>query len=360
MNSRAWLIAAGSHIISVRSFLICMFKKIFLGTLVFALIGVGVYLLYSFGKEDAATKDRVYRVGVLSGIEFFAATTDGFKAGMADLGYVEGEHITYDVRTPAGYVGNQDLIQEFIDSEVDLILVFPTEASIEAKEVAEDTGIPVLFANAIVEGNGLIESIQRPGGNVTGARFTGPENAVSRFEILHELVPEAKRFFVPFEKGYPTVAPALDALRPLAEAKGITLVEGEFKNPGEAIGYFDTLTQSGEEPPFDAVLAIAEPLMVIPDVTAAFYSYAHERKIPIAGSSILNDAYGPIFSFSPNSYNTGKLVAASAHKILKGTPAGTIPVLTPEGDLQINYKMIQALGIEISEGLLSKASRIVR
>jgi putative ABC transport system substrate-binding protein len=334
-----------------------MSKKIILALLLAVSAGVVGYFSFVHENKDSET-EKIYRIGVLSSFEFFANTLDGFKSGMEELGYVEGKNIVYDVRKSDVYIGNELLIEELVDSKVDLILVFATEASIETKTVAEGTGIPVLFANALIEGNNLIETIQRPGGNITGARFTGPGNAVSRYELMREIAPEAKRYIIPFKKGYPTVDPALQALRPLALKDGITLTEMGFDNPAEAASYFTTLTESPLT--FDAVLEIAEPIAIIPEVSSAVTAYAEKHQIPIGGAFILNENKGPIFSFTPNNVTTGHLVAPLADKILRGTPAGTIPVVTPEGELQINYKVIQKLGLGVSDGLLSKAVRIVR
>jgi putative ABC transport system substrate-binding protein len=75
---------------------------------------------------------------------------------------------------------------------------------------------------------------------------------------------------------------------------------------------------------------------------------------------ILKEAYGPIIGFHPTNTKMGSLAAIQADKILQGTPAGTLPVITADNDLRINYKLIQKLGLQVSEGLLSRADEIIR
>ena len=123
------------------------------------LIGLLAFVLLVSGC--GAKKPQVYRVGVLSGLDFVADSTDGFKAGMAELGYVEGENITYDVQeSPVDIAAYQGVLEQFVADEVDLIFVFPSEASIEAKKATQGTDIPVVFSYAFIEGMGLVDSVR--------------------------------------------------------------------------------------------------------------------------------------------------------------------------------------------------------
>ncbi|MFN2153417.1 MAG: ABC transporter substrate binding protein, partial [Anaerolineales bacterium] len=169
---------------------------------------------------------KVYKVGILSGLNFVADSTDGFKEGMNELGYVEGENIIYDVQTTDfDMEAYNSIAAKFVEDEVDMIFVFPTEATMVAKAATEGTDIPVVFSFALVEGMGIIDSVREPGGNITGVRYPGPDFAVRRFEVLMELVPDAKNVLMPYQRGYPIVAPQLEILRPVAEAAGVTLID---------------------------------------------------------------------------------------------------------------------------------------
>jgi putative ABC transport system substrate-binding protein len=305
-------------------------------------------------------KPKVYRVGVLSGLDFVADITDGFKEGMTELGYVEGQNIVYDVqKTNFDMAAYKSILQKFVADKVDLILVFPTEASMEAKTATQETGIPVVFNFALIEGMGLVDSVREPGGNITGVRYPGPDIALKRFEIMRELAPQAKRMWVPYQRGYPIVVPQLEALRPAAEAAGVTLIEFPADNAAELEA--ELQKRAGQaDPGMDAILFVAEPLTVTPESFAVIGKFAYEHKIPVGGALMAAGDYASIFGLNVNSFASGKQAAPLADKIFKGTPAGSIPVVSAENYLQINYTAAQELGLAVPEGLLSQAAEIIR
>src|SRR5688572_12825481 len=286
-----------------------------------------------------AEQPKVYRVGVLSGLNFLADLTDGFKAKMAELGYVEGENIVYDVKkTDFDIATYQSILQGFVTDKVDLIVVFPTEASIEAKAATQGTDIPVVFAFALIEGMGLVDGVREPGGNITGVRYPGPDIALKRFEVMRELTPDAKRMLIPYQRDYPIVSSQLAAIQPVAEAAGITLIEVPAANAAELEAALQAQTES---PDFgvDAVLMLAEPLMVTPDAFIVAAKFAQEHQAPIGGTLMAAGDYGSVFGVNVNNLETGKQAAPLVDKIFKGTPAGTIPVVSSESFLQVNYKV---------------------
>jgi putative tryptophan/tyrosine transport system substrate-binding protein len=324
------------------------------------LISVWIAIVTLLVSGCGATPTKVYRVGVLSGLDIFAATTDGFKAKMTELGYVEGKNIIYDVqKTNFDAAKEQEIFKKFVADKVDLIFVFPTEASLAAKAATQGTNIPVLFANAFVEGNTLVESVRQPGGNITGVRFPGPDIAVKRLEILHELAPQAKRVWVGYLRDYPSVPPVLEVLRPAAAALGVTLVEVPATSPADVQADLQARAQAADIG-IDAILFIPEPLNVNPDAFAAISKFAVEHKVPIAGAFISAEGYGVAFANLTDSVEVGELAAPLADKIFKGTPTGTISVVSPEAHLQLNYKMAQQLGLQVPEGLLKQATQVIR
>jgi putative ABC transport system substrate-binding protein len=307
-----------------------------------------------------APKPKVYRVGVLSGLDYVAVITDGFKAEMAELGYVEGKNIVYDVqKTNFDMAAYQSIVKKFVDDKVDLIFVFPTEASMEAKAATQGTDIPVVFSFAFIEGAGLVDSVREPGGNITGVRYPGPDIAVKRFEIMRELAPGAKRMWVPFQRGYPSVASQLEVLRPAAAAAGVTLIEFPADNAAELQAELDARAASGDIG-MDAILFLAEPLAVTPDAFAVMGKFAYEHKVPIGGALMSVEGYGSVFGVNVDPVKIGKQAAPLADRILKGTKAGTIPVVSGENYFQINYKAAQELGLTVPDGLLSQAAEVIR
>ena len=321
---------------------------------------VGMIVATLVFSACGATATKVYRVGVLSGLDFFANTTDGFKAKMTELGYVEGQNIVYDVqKTDFDMAAYKRILQKFVADKVDLILVFPTEASLEAKAATQGTNIPVVFSFSFVEDMGLVNSVREPGGNITGVRYPGTDVALKRFEILHTLAPQAKRVWMPYQRGYPSVPSQMAVLRPAAAAAGVTLIEAPADNAAELDADLKARTQAGRSD-VDAILTLAEPLAVVPDAFAVIGKYAYEHKVPIGGTSITQGDYASVFGVNVTTRGSGKQAALLADRIFKGTPAGTIPVVSPETYLEINYKAAQALGVTVPEGLLKQAYQVVR
>jgi putative ABC transport system substrate-binding protein len=312
---------------------------------------------------SGAQQAKTYKVGILSGLDLFSPAIDGFKGKMKELGYIEGQNITYDVQsTNVDVAVYKSIVKKFIDEKVDLIVSYPTEASMEAKNAIQGTNISLVFTNSFtdVKGMDLIKSVREPGGNVTGVRFPSVDIASKRMEILLKLVPNAKRIFVPFLKDYPNVPSQLEAIRPLAASQGVELIEFGAASPQDLQAKLDSLIAPGGGG-IDAILLIAEPL----GGTDVFYSvmgkFAYDHMLPIGGVSMsVGKDYGSIFGLTPDAKTTGVQAALLADKIFKGTKAGTIPVITSESFFQINYKAAQALGVTVPDGLLKQADEVIR
>jgi putative ABC transport system substrate-binding protein len=322
------------------------------------LIGLMLVVALSGCVEDKTQK--VYHVGILSGLDFLASTTDGFKEKMTALGYVEGKNIVYDVQKSNFDIATyRNILNKFVADKVDLIFVFPTEASQEAKAVTNETGIPVVFANAFIEDTNLVNSVREPGGNITGVRWCGPDLALQRFEIMRELAPQVKRIWVCYQRGYPIVRSQLEVLHSEATTEGITILEVPADNATELEAELQEQAESINNDT-DAVLLIAEPLCVTPDSFAVLCEFADEHKIPIGGFFMKMGGCESLFGIQPQNIPVGKQAAYLANKILRGTPAGTIPIISAESYFQIDYKVAQRLGLNVTEDLLSRADEIIR
>jgi putative ABC transport system substrate-binding protein len=339
-------------------------KVFFVFTILSLTVLVGAILVagcLGTGQEKNSSSGKVWHVGVLSGMAFFADTEDGFREKMAELGYTDGKNIVYDSRKMIGFdqPAYQSALKDFRENKVDLVLVFPTEASQEAKAAMKGTGIPVVFANVITEDTGLIESVRQPGGDITGVRWGGPDLALQRYEIMRELVPGATRILVPYQRDYPITKSQLAALRSAASADGITLVEIPADNATELEAELNK--QAGSVNKKDTViLAIAEPLFVTPDSFSIIGAFADTHAIPAGGPFMSVNGHETVFGLTPRNAPQGRQAAVLADKIFRGTPAGEIPVITAENYFQMNYRQAQQLGLPVSEGLLSRADEIIR
>jgi len=305
-------------------------------------------------------RPKAHRIGILSGLSYMADVSRGFKVKMAELGYVEGVDVVYDERkTDFDMTAYKDVLRKFVADKVDLILVFPTEASLEAKAAIKGTDIPMVFAIANIEDTDLIESVRQPGGNITGVRYPGPDLALKRFEVMRELAPLAKRICIPYQRGYPIVESQLNAVRPTAMSAGVTLEEIPADNAAELQAIFEERSGSGDIG-MDAILFISEPLTVTPDAFMVLAKFAAKHKLPIGGAYMMVEGYGTIFGVNVSTFATGKQAALLADKILRGTPAGVIPVMSSENFFQINFSVAQKLGVTVPEGLLSGADEVIR
>ena len=305
---------------------------------------VTVLLFFGLFSGCKEKEDKVYRIAILSGFDRFREIADGFKAAMTDLGYVEGKNVYY-------HVGSAD-------NDPDLIFAFPTGPALSAKMATQGTDIPIVFALAGIEGNNLVKSLHRPGGNISGVRFPGPESTGKRLEILYEFMPNVKRVLITYDPGYPTIPKALEELHSVASVSGITLVREPVNNLSE----LDSALRSRAgvaRVDLDAILIMPEVLTQTPEAWSLITRFADKHKLPIAGALCRKDNDDALFTYAPDLYETGKLAAPIADKIFKGVPAGKIMVVTPKCHLWINCRVAEELGLTVSKGLLSRAYKII-
>ncbi|HOX23043.1 MAG TPA: ABC transporter substrate-binding protein [Elusimicrobiales bacterium] len=303
-------------------------------------------------------RERVWRVGILSGVDAFYPMADGFRTKMSEFGYVEGKNIIYDIRkTNADPHAEKQAVQSFLAKKVDLIYVFPTEPAVTAKELV-DGKVPVVFSFAALEGVQLVQNLRSPGGNMSGVRYPAPELTAKRFELLMEFLPRLRRLCVFYDPTYPSSHISLDELRKAARAADVELSENKAVNMAELKRAIAQQEKNLFRP--EAVLIMPEQLTQSPQGWAAISKFAERLRIPIAGSAAFEADSGALFSFIPDNLETGRLAADIAAKILRGVPAGSIAVSTPDSKLRINYRRARKLGIAVPPGLLSRADEIIR
>jgi putative ABC transport system substrate-binding protein len=319
-----------------------------------------VFLFLSNCNKKTKVK-KVYRVGNLCGLDYCLVITDSFKAKMTELGYIEGENIVYNVQSTNFEPENEnEILKKFVKDKVDLILTFPTEVTIAAKRATKDKKIPVIFANANIEDNNLVDSIQHPGGNITGVRWPGPDITIKRFETMMELAPQIKKMWIPYQRDYPTVPIELKGLRPVAANAGVTLVEFPANGVKDIKKELDRLSKL-DDIDIDSILLIVEALGAMPDAFKVMAKFAYEHKIPIGGNFMpMVKEYKSLFGVAIDMDHAGKQAAILADKIFKGIPVSSIPVISSESYLIIDYTAIKEFGLHPSEGLLFRANEIIR
>ncbi|MFZ1039762.1 MAG: ABC transporter substrate-binding protein [Anaerolineales bacterium] len=305
-----------------------------------------------------ASKPKVYHVGILNVTASFAAIGTGFKSQMTTLGYTEGQNIVYiqgPMSTDPAEIQRQ--AKALVDQKVDLIVAFPVAETQAAFAATQGTNIPIISAYVQLESTNMIKSLTDPGGNLTGVRYPGPELVGRRLQVLLQMAPNVKRVWVGYDKNGANTAGALATLRPMASSLGVKLVEVPVTT-ADQLGADLAARADSPDIGIDAILMMPDNLN-----SASFpvlNEFAADHKIPLAGGLLAHAQQGAVFANTADLANVGALAAPLADKVLKGISVGTIPVVTPNQQLFINYKVAQGLGLTVSQGLLSEATQIIR
>lgn len=312
--------------------------------------------IYSFQNKP---KRKIYNIGIISGSEMYNKMIDGFKSRLAELGCVESQNIKYEViKTNASSAAAKKAAEKFVSDDVDLIFSISTGASTAAKEIVQKTNIPLLFAGAGIEENNLVKSISRPGGNITGARYPGPEITAKRLEMLAQCVAKLKNVLIIYDPNYPMAHISVAQLCKVSSQMSINLVEVHINHLKDIQTSLQKIENAAANN-IDAILIMPELLTQTEEGFSMIADFADKHKIPIGGSS-QNSIGRTIFTYNADYSETGKLCAEYAKKILDGQNAGQMMVITPPLYLRINYKKARELGLNIPEGLLNQACEIIK
>ena len=301
------------------------------------------------------TPAKTYSIGVVNYVQVLDPVFAGFKAQMAALGYVEGKNVTYiyhGVLEPDPQVIGR-AVKRLIDQKVDLLLPLGTLPALAAKKTVEGTNIPVVFAPVVNPvGEGIVESLSRPGGNVTGIQIG---YAVPKaLEWLHKIVPQATKVHVIY---HPKDTVALTSIKPLpaiASSLGIELVLDEVRSTEEAIAAIETL-------PKDAAIFVVptpslEPLSALIEVAVQ-----HGIAVGASNHSYLSSMQaGAVVTYAGSFPAMGQQAARLADQIVKGTKPADLPVETAERFLHINLQTATAIGLDIPDEFLRQADMVMR
>ncbi|MBN1538388.1 MAG: ABC transporter substrate-binding protein [Anaerolineales bacterium] len=326
--------------------------------------GLGLYILVTificlFSGCDMR-KYKVYQAGILSGLEPFQNITDGFKEKMTELGYIEGENIEYDYwQLNDEPIEEEKVIQKFIEDDVDFMLVFPSRPAKLAKALTLENGIPVIFAGASIEGIDLVQSQQKPGGNITGVRYPTPEMTAKRLELLVEIAPHVKRVLLIFDGNYPSYIPARKSLDDVAGKHDIIFVENQVASLDDVKFNLEELDKS-DDIGIDAIFMMPDLITGTMAAWEVIEAFAIKHNLPVIGTLDYTLQGAGLFMLNCSHHEIGRLSAVIADKILRDTPPESIPVITPNMDLYINYRQSQVLGLTIPGGLLKQAKQVIR
>jgi putative ABC transport system substrate-binding protein len=303
----------------------------------------------------------VYRVGIVADTNTSSTVIDAFKIGMNELSYVEGKNILYDVqRLNIDPTEAQRIVGKFATDKTDLLFVFYGQTATIMKAADRKRKIPIVFAYAALEGTNLINSISNPGENITGVRIPGPELALKSLESLLEFTPRMKRIMVIFDPQSYTAPTIMETLRRTALSSGVTLLEVHVNRIQDTQAVLQGLEKSGNAN-MDAIMYLQDSIPRSAEASGLILKYADAHRVPVAGGpATLVRNGGSVLSAATDVLDQVKVAASLADKILKGAPAGTIPVMSTEPHLYINYRKARELGLTVPPGLLKQASEIIR
>ena len=268
-----------------------------------------------------APPPQTYTIGVINYTPALKTALDGFKAGMADLDYVEGENITYL------YGGVLDPNPEEIDAKiqsmlaqgVDLLFTLGTLPTIRAKQAVEGTDIPVVFAPVIDPvGQGIVDSLHHPGGNVTGVQRgnTIPKS----LEWLLTLVPETTHIYTPYHLDDEVSIASIASLREAAAILKVELMLDEVNSPEEVTTAIETL-------PEDTAIFFV-PMPSLESGVNDFVEAAIEHKIATTSLQPYHLETGVLVINDIDLFSVGKQAAGLANQILQGIAPADLPVET--------------------------------
>jgi putative ABC transport system substrate-binding protein len=315
---------------------------------------VCIVLLTLFACQPSSeTGPQTYTVGLITNNSNGLKNAAGFKAGMAELGYVEGQNITYLFEErPIRGAELESALQVMIDAKVDLIFTAGTPTGVAAHKITAGTGVPVVFgviADPVAAG--VMNDLARPGGNMTGVKLS--QNQARRLELLREAVPGMGRVLVPYNPDDFAPSSAVRQIEKIAPDLGLELIKAH------AHGRDEVATLLRELP------AELDAIFLVPDSTVNsrlqdVLAVAFERRLPVSGPSMAQVEGGALMTFGFVHHEVGVQAARIAERVLKGAKPGELPVETAEFFLGFNLQTAQSLALEIPEPILQQAQFIVR
>ena len=319
---------------------------------------VAVLILAAPLAIEAQHTGKVYRIGVLEVVDVAsnAANLSAFRQGLAELGYAEGQNIVIEYRSADGRTERlRDLATELIRLKVDVIVTRGTPAALAAKQATPT--IPVVMASSgdpVVEG--IVASLARPGGNVTGLHITAPpELGGKRLQLLKEAVPGSSRIGILWNPG--------DLYSPLivrdtertARAMGVQLKSLEVQRSGPFEQVFETALFNQ----VDALIAVEDSFTFT--YRTRILDFAAMSRLPaIYGLREFVDG-GGLMSYGTDRRDLYRRCATYVHRILAGASPADLPVESPtKFELAINLKTARTLGLTIPPALLRRADHIIQ
>ena len=322
------------------------------------LIGLAVILAVSLVLAPLAAdaqSAKVPRIGVLTlSVASSTPIFEAFRQGLREYGYVEGQNIALEFRFAQGRPEKLPaMAAELVHMKVEVIV---TESVLAAREAKQATGtIPIVTAiHGDPVGAGLVASLTRPGGNVTGLSLLAPELSGKRLQLLKEVTPKATQVAAIWNAANPAAARYLTETRSAARSLGVQLQSVEVRHPSDLDAAFETVTG-----------ARASALITLPDGMllankTRIIEFAAKSRLPALFPDQEFAEAGGLMAYGPSLASNFRRAAAYVDKILKGAKPADLPIEQPtKFELTINLKTAKALGLTIPQSVLGRADQVI-
>jgi len=323
---------------------------------------VGLIVLFTLGMlaaprmsaaQQPAKKPRIGFLAVRSP-SIVSQNLEAFRRGLHEHGWLEGQNITVEYRWAEGKVERlPDLAAELVRLKVDLIAAGGTQASQAAKQATNTIPIVMVVSEAV--GTGLVTSLARPGGNITGLSVLNPELSGKRLGLLKEAVPGLSRVAILWHGGHPSAILAMQAMEAAGHSLGLRLQSLEVRGPSDFERVFEAATREG-----------AEALIVL---ASAFFGAEQRRIVDLVTKYRLPSMFpwqayveaGGLMSYGPSLPDLWRRAATYVDKILKGAKPTDLPVeQAMKFELVINLKTAQALSLTLPPSILFQAGEVIK
>ncbi len=325
----------------------------FIGVLLLAWV-----MLPAFGQTAPAPGGKVHRVGVLSEATASSVASaplhSRIVAAMAKQGYVEGKNVSYEFRWSGGDLERlRKHAEDLVRSKVDVLIAPNTRPAVVLREATST--IPIVMSSADPVGAGLVSSLGRPGGYVTGTLIPLIELAAKRMQILRELVPDLARVTVLWNPNALTVKEQVAATLAAASELGIASDLIEIRNQTDLDQALSSMSVTRPQ----AFIAMQDPVLLTRAGQLAEFAMRH--RIPASHPYRVFVDAGGLFSYGVTAEANIERTVGYVAQILRGARPQDLPVTQSERfDLFINAKAVRALDITVPKALLMRASEVIQ
>jgi putative ABC transport system substrate-binding protein len=295
---------------------------------------------------------KVYRIGFLRAGQLLENYVEGFRQGLRERGYVDGQNVVVEFRATDGSFDQLPrFAEELVRSKVDVILASAAPAALAAKKVT--TSVPIVFVGVHdpVE-LGLVSSLVRPGANITGLSTNAADLAGKRLELLRAIIPRLRRVAVIWHPANPTNPIQLKGAQVAARTLGVQLVAVPVQGPNDIDTAFTTVRGT------DGLLMLESPFFTTHRARLA--ELAAKSRVPAIYGQSEYVAAGGLMSYGTDFQDLFRHAARYVDKILKGAKPADLPVEQPtKFEFVINLKTAKALDLTIPPSVLARADEVI-